>query len=286
MPELKRRDSHKTERPDLISGALLARYERSGWRAPALRWSRWASGVTSRYATTARRDGGPITVFARPVHHNSYLLMLRQLLPQVNLSALTVHATVRWGLSSRPQQTMDRRQAVPLTPSGSESVVERFLGAAPTLAHNAGIALMSKPGMHWQATWHPAARSARFAWPLQEPVVLQSARIRQRLAATGERPLQQISASPLSYVRSSKQRREEAAFGASPTLTRAAAAPQPAQTFSPEPMPAGRNAQSYVDPFQAPRGVASQVNVNQITDEVVRQLDRRMVAWRERLGRI
>jgi hypothetical protein len=51
--------------------------------------------------------------------------------------------------------------------------------------------------------------------------------------------------------------------------------------------PDARQVQSPATPSNTQFGIAPpQIDLNQITDQVIRQIDRRMVIWRERTGRV
>lgn len=267
--------------------------------AAASRWRSWARDLASRHGRRQAHPGGPERVLARP--------------PLAGVSRLVRE---RWVLASRTLQPHIHLAIQPVLRPRSGPGLRSVLAAAPPVRAAAGAPAVAAQGEtvfapvrtvfgrapEPAAALMPATRSAppgavsgpsRVSRPATAPLQL----VFQRLREPGEVPavsgtragaLPDLPETARRLAR--KARREELPLPGQPT--RVLAAPQ-----SPEGQPGRERGATPWEPVPATRttswpgpGVPAfpapppAVSVEVLTDQVMRQIDHRLHAWRERTG--
>lgn len=252
---------------------------------PRPRWRAWAAALLDRHRRRTARPGGPGRIFLRPPHRpgtafrertilaSRTLLVSRALLPRIHLAVQPVLRERFWRdrtllaassartLEVRAEKTLEIRKSAPRS-------VERILArpvaatAAPRPAPTPPLQLVFQrlraPELALGAASRPLART--------EPGLA------RRAAAKVRRMEQQPSGMVPARVMA---RRDAPAANASSASFAAPRGSGPVQGFWNGPAP-GMPA--------APQPAMPAINVEDLTDRVVRQIDHRLHAWRERTG--
>ena len=280
-------------------------WAREGWQAMgcALRHQRWALGITSKLARRSRRPGlhsEPMTL-THPFRRR--ILRLQTLVQHTRSETRLPHPAVRElkapGCSAAHLRLEANRQiALP-----SQNTVERgqsLVSFVREILHRTAPATASVALVRPNRTVEfvgkivtpPIPRSALGKAESVASLTLSPSR-RSALGAASRPDESDPSAAALSERVMRRHRRVEAR----PFVQARGAAPQISPAPAPEPpvvvhrtlarRPAQRFDESIQsDPRQQSAPQAPNIHIGQITDAVLQQLDRRLIAARERMGRI
>jgi hypothetical protein len=258
-----------------VMRTLIRTASKAGRKAAAAsRWRNWARDLAGRHGRRPAQLGGPERVLARP--------------PLAGVSRLVRE---RWVLASRTLQPQIHLAILPVLRPRSGPGLRSVLAAAPpreTLFAPVRTVLGRAPEPSDEVRGTSSRVSRIVAAPLQL--------VFQRLREPGEVPmvsgtrtgaLPDLPETARRLVR--KARREELPLPGQPTRVLAAAQ-------APAERPGGERSAAPWDSGPAPRTASwpgavpafpvpsTPVDVGALTDQVMRQIDHRLHAWRERTG--
>lgn len=254
----------------------------------AQRWAAWARMLAARHLATAARAGRAALVLERHAAASAYFAsrVVERTLARTTLVATQLHLTIapllRLGAAAGTPASFapSHRGAMTLR---SRADVSPAQTAALLSRRDRSAAAVAPPAV--QAPHARAARGEAFAAP---PALTLARARRQSSNEAAEAP------TPLARrVAAQRQRIEVAAPRPSATLHRAPApAPQPETVADAPARPRRARAANTTGattftastpgaPFTVAPG-----ELDRLTEQVVRRIDRRMTAWRERTGRV
>jgi hypothetical protein len=266
----------------LSTGPMIRELKR--WTMPARggsRWSEWADSLINRRGRVAAGQGVLNLILSRPlslIHLMRERLMLasRRFYPQVNLA---IHAilrnTVVGGQRYFLPQAVDRKLEERIRESSSPAALEREAIRSQGETIRKQVLLSHKPlRLVFQRLYET------------DPIVQ---------AGTLERVIEQSAEMILHRVTRNSHRIEQA-----PALPSVLVAKQALTAISREASASDVSRSAFEPRLADPSIVTSKhsaawsrdaaraagVNLDQITDQVMQKLDRRINAWRERTGRV
>ncbi len=253
----------------------------------AQRWAAWARALAARHLATAARAGRAALVLERRAAASAYFAnrIVERTLARTTLVAPQLHLTIapllRLGVAAAPASFADsHRRAMTLR---SRADVSPAQTAALLSRRDRSVAAVAAPTL--QTPRALAARGGAFVAP---PALTLARARRQSLDDAAEEP------TPLARrVAAQRRRVEVAAPRPSATLHRPPATAPPPETVADAPVRPRRtraaNATAATTFTAATPGAPFTVapgELDRLTEQVVRRIDRRMTAWRERTGRV
>jgi hypothetical protein len=218
----------------------------------ASRWLAWASILTRRFAVQSRRRPGLPFELLR--HRSSVVLRRIAWHPTIAVNVSLSYADTRVVADPREREAMT-------------------LGSPWRAANALNGPVITSPSL-WGAP--PAMVGSGPIWP-----AVRSIPHARRLIDD------QLVHALIKRVTARTDRVEWRAAGRDLVLAVPAAAAAPRRTVESELLPASKASHRRLsnDPWSGREASASPVNVDRIADQVLQQLDRRVTAWRERMGR-
>jgi hypothetical protein len=291
-----------------ICGALLAeirRWDYSPHHGFGLsRWSTWARALLQRHGRIGEGHRPADMTLVRPLVqrlHQQWLFASRQCFPCIHLSIQPILRHTVW----RDLTRLSEPRAIYASALGKEIPIQhlnylmtqdrRFLPSA-AISNVVGI---PSSAMRKQAGVSEAFRSGEFidAATVHPPLHLVFQRLRQTdevmISLRRNALLWESTETQAREVRQRIRRIEQRFVEAVSLIFHKALQGASIETGTSAPMisavPASNAPSAFgmqANPWMTGALPMPPVNIDQLTDQVVRQLDRRMIAWRERRGRI
>jgi hypothetical protein len=276
--------------------------ERGRWSRRAHRWNHWARALITRHELVALRPAALSMIFMRPMPqygwvHERWLRSSHQFFPQVHLAIQPLLRSTVWLEHHRHTETQSHftRQTL-ISPQAQLQRMSSFLQTgrpSAKLAAEPSGSVGSPVMQHMSFTHAAAAITAQAAGQAPRLSVLQRlqrtdelTRWHRRSHLTAERVLTIVR-----QVVRQTTRVEEGVRGHTALITRQMQTIVPRATSTPgapehavASLPVVNSAPTH-PPMPNPMPMPG-VNLEQLTDQVMRQMDRRVIAWRERRGRI
>jgi hypothetical protein len=264
------------------------------WQIENQPWFAWARSLSERHGRLTERRGALDLVLARlplpKLFHESWLLSSQRFYPQINL---TIHPILRQAVWNRETALLpDSRTTVAKFVASYSSIIRQFWNQMAFLRH------VAIPDDNSHQTFNDASSSTveKEKLLLQSPLQL----VFQRLFHTGEsvhlqnKEIIQLQRSQITTETNNNrtlferiarlsERIEERAAETTTLVIQRRPAIEMAPRMTPNPRIFGKEVEQ---PGQQNAASAAAIDISQITDQVVRQIDRRVVATRERLGKI
>ncbi len=252
------------------------------------RWSDWARCLGERHRFLTGRSNAPAMVLIRPLQlfhflRERWLISSRRFFPQIHLaiqpilrqamrewkSSLPVlSAAASLGSSPIPRQLAAFLTAVSPQSVQSESSLAHLRGepqASRSGSETAAMVLPLKLVFHRLHQTRESTQIRRQSWILQES----SQSLVRRVARAGQRI-------EVGIARVDSVMRQ--------TISSTLRQPPPPVITQKEGLPRGITARDAGHVMEGARSNFG-VNIDQLTDQVVRQIDQRVIAWCERMGR-
>jgi hypothetical protein len=243
------------------------------------RWFAWAQALRDHRAHPAAPTGG----VERTLLRRTWLLMsfIQRFAPLIQLGWQTSTATTVHG--------QNRTLVVPLPPLPQERTT--LLQTLLSREHSSQSTIFQRTGFHRYSTQFRVQEAARHMLTrmMMEPARSQGAKsLSHTDAADGARGsrVEETEQLPLAKRVLLQHRRLDVQVAPPQTVLRRRSIPPAREAQFHESVPLSQVRPASMNSAWTPFPTQSRFTINQITDEVVRQLDGRLVAARERFGKI